>query len=105
MGKDEVKVQTKNGSLVEIEFSPDGNFEEASGDNCKADVFIPKRGLLSLKEVHEALIKLGKVPEGEWSLEESFLQGWHYDFEGSESAQEVEYVMDANNGKLLKTKK
>lgn len=104
VGKDEIKIATANDSIVELEFSANGKLEEASGDDCHRDILIPKNGLLTLAEANQALEKQGKEVQGEWSLEESFFQGWHYDFEGTENGKEVEFVVDAKNGKLLKIK-
>lgn len=97
---DEVKVQTPNGTIVEIEFKRNGNLEEASGDNVEKDVFIPGEGLLSLKDAHAAMTKAGKTAQGDWSLDDSMLKGWHYEFEGVENGKNMEYTVDAKTGKI-----
>lgn len=104
--KDEVKVKTAAGTLIEIEFSSDSTFEEASGDAANSgDILVPGQGLLSLKEITEALTKLGKVPSGEWKLEKEFLSGWVYEIESTEKGVKMEYKMDAKTGQLLKEEK
>jgi uncharacterized membrane protein YkoI len=100
----EVKVQTKNGTIVEIEFERNGDFEEASGKSIDKDSFIPEHKLVSLNTAVESLKKSSKSPTGDWNLEKSFLRGWVYEFEGFENGQEVDYVVDATNGKLLETR-
>ena len=100
---EEVKVQVPNGGIVEVEFQA-GKFEEASGDSVEHDIFIPGQGLLSLKDAVEAMKKAGKTPVGEWSLDNSFLKGWHYEFEGHENGKKMDYIVDAKSGKLLDAK-
>lgn len=100
----EVKVKTPKSSIVEIEFHSDGSFEEASGSNLDKDILIPKEGLLPLSSIVEQLVKQGKTPTGDWSLEKSLLDGWHYEFEGFENGQKFDYLVDAKNGKLLESK-
>jgi uncharacterized membrane protein YkoI len=97
----EVKVQTPKGSIVEIEFERNGTFEEASGDNLDQDIFVPEEGRLPLQKVVAELIKQGKSPKGEWSMEHSFFKGWHYEFEGYENGLKYDYVVDAKSGKLI----
>lgn len=99
----EVKVQTQNGTIVEVEFTMTGAFEEASGDSIEQDVFVPGDGLLSLADAVGALKKAGKTPSGDWSLDKSFVKGWHYEFEGYESGKKMDYVVDAKTGKLLES--
>ncbi len=100
----EVKIKTPQNSIVEIEFHTDGTFEEASGDNLEKDILIPSDGLMPLKVVIGELIKQGKTPTGDWSLEKSFVKGWHYEFEGYEKGQKFDYIVDAKSGKLLESK-
>lgn len=100
----EVKVETTNGSIVEVEFKRDGTFEEASGDNLEKDNFVPGKGLISLQETVASLKKAGKSPVGDWSLEDSMLKGWHYEFEGFENGKNMDYLVDAKTGKLLESK-
>lgn len=100
---DEFKVKTTAGTVVEIETSQDGSLDEASGNSAKSgDVFFPGMGLLSLKEATDVLEKLGKKPEGEWSLEKGFLSGWVYEIEGKDNGRNMEYKVDAKTGQLLK---
>lgn len=100
----EVKVQTPEGTLVEVEFEKNGTFEEASGDNVDKDILVPGNNLLPLKDAIASLKKANKTPVGEWSLDQSFVQGWHYEFEGFENNQKMDYVVDAKSGKLLSSK-
>lgn len=101
--KEEVKIQTPEGSIVEVEYER-GKFEEASGDNAEKDVLVPGEGLLSLKDAVASLKKSGKTPVGDWSLDKSFIKGWHYEFEGFENNQKMDYIVDAKTGKLLESK-
>lgn len=100
----EVKVKTPQGSIVEIEFDSGGKFEEASGENIDKDIFQPGNDLFSLQTVVESLKGQGKNPIGDWSLENNFLRGWHYEFEGFEKGQKFEYIVDAKTGKLIESK-
>jgi uncharacterized membrane protein YkoI len=97
---DEVKLRTDNGSVIEVEFTARGEFEEASGKNVDADKFNPPHSLLTLEKATAALKKAGKTPVGDWSLENSFIKGWHYDFDGFEAGREMEYEVDAKTGAL-----
>jgi uncharacterized membrane protein YkoI len=97
----EVKVKTPQETIVEVEFHSDGTLDEASGDHVEKDVFVPNEGLLSLKSAVDELVKQGKTPSGDWSLEKGFLKGWRYEFEGRENGQKYDYVVDAKTGKLL----
>lgn len=100
----EVKVQTKAGSIVEVEFETNGEFEEASGNSLEKDIFNPGNGLISLSEATEILKKSAKKPSGDWNLEKTMMKGWIYEFEGFENGKEVDYIVDAKNGKLLETR-
>lgn len=102
--KKEVKVKTPQGTIVEVEFDSKGNFEEASGKDLDKDILIPGNDLFSLQTTLESLKKQGKTPTGKWSLENSFLKGWHYEFKGFEDGKKYEYVVDAKTGKLIDTK-
>lgn len=97
---DEVKVQSPNGSVVEVEFKS-GKFDEASGNAVDQDIFVPETGMLSLKDAVAALKKEGKVAVGEWSIDNNIIKGWHYEFEGFEQGKKMDYVVDAKTGKLL----
>lgn len=99
--KDEVKVQGPNGSIIEVEFNRSGKFDEASGDSVDQDVFVPGNGILSLKEAVTALKKEGKSAVGEWSIDNSMIRGWYYEFEGFEAGNKMDYTLDAKTGKLL----
>jgi uncharacterized membrane protein YkoI len=102
--KNEIKVQTPDGSIVEVEFKRNGNLEEASGDTVEKDIFVPGEGLLSLKDAYAAMTKAGKKPVGDWSLDESMIKGWHYEFEGVENGKNMDYVVDAKTGKIVDSK-
>lgn len=101
---EEVKVKTPTGSVVEVEFTNDGKLEEASGKSVENDLFVPGNNLMNLKEVVAAANKSGKKPVGEWSLENSILNSWHYEFEGYENGKKMDYVFDAKSGKMLESK-
>ncbi|WP_408095812.1 PepSY domain-containing protein [Peredibacter sp. HCB2-198] len=100
----EVKVQTKDGSIVEVEFKRNGDFEEASGHAVDKDTFEPGQNLLSLKDAVASVKKAGKTPVGDWSLEDSMMKGWHYEFEGMENGKAMEYLVDAKTGKLRESR-
>jgi uncharacterized membrane protein YkoI len=100
----EFKIQTKQGSVVEVEFKANGEFEEASGKALDKDVFIPGEKILPLDRAVAALKKEAKVPSGEWNLEKTIIRGWVYEFEGHENGRQVEYVMDARSGSILDTR-
>jgi uncharacterized membrane protein YkoI len=101
---EEVKIKTPQNSIVEVEFDSSGKFEEASGDNLEKDVLVPAEEILSLKAVVESLKKEGKNPIGEWSLEKSFIRGWHYEFEGHENGSKFDYIVDAKTGILIESR-
>ena len=100
----EFKVRTKAGSIVEVEFERNGKFEEASGKSPDKDVLVPGNGLITLASATDVLKKQGKVASGDWSLENSFIKGWVYEFEGFEKGKEVDYLIDAKSGKFLETR-
>lgn len=100
----EVKVQTKAGTVVEVEFKNDGTLEEASGKALDQDVFEPGNGMISLKDARDSLKKAGKTPVGEWSFENSLTKGWNYEFEGFEDGKKMDYIVDAKNGKLIESR-
>lgn len=99
---DEVKIQTAQGGIIEVEFTRSGQFDEASGKNANADVFNAPNNLVPLAKAVQALKAAGKQPSGEWSLDSSFINGWVYEFEGYENGQEMEYYVSASSGKFLK---
>lgn len=100
----EVRIQTTNGSIVELEFKRNGDFEEASGHAVDKDNFVPGQNLMSLKDAVASVKKTGKTPVGNWSLEESMMKGWHYEFEGMENGKSMDYVVDAKTGKLKESR-
>ena len=101
---DEVKLQTAQGGMIEIDFDRKGVFSEASGTNADQDVFNAPNQLLSLKDAVAAAKKAGKTPAGKWSLEKETLSGWVYEFAGFENGKEMEYIVDAKTGALKKSK-
>lgn len=101
---DEVKLKTASGTVVEVEFDRSGKLDEASGKSVEKDVFVPGDSLISLADASKALTKEGKKPVGEWSLDDSLVRGWHFEFEGYENGKKFEYLVDAKSGKLLKSK-
>ena len=103
---DEFDVVTSKETVMEIEFHRDGTLDEASGKAAfGGDTLNPGEGLLSLAEAVAALRKSGKTPTGEWSLERSWINGWTYEFEGVEEDREMEYVINAKDGKLIRSKR
>ena len=102
-GKDEIKVKTTAGTIVEVELDRDGSLDEASGEFALKDSFVPGKGLLSLNKAVEAMKKHGKTVEGEWSLEKDFLRDWEYEFEGVENNKKYEYALNAKTGELIKS--
>lgn len=102
--KNEAKVRTSGGTIVEVEFDRNGNLEEASGDMASKDTFVPGNGLLSLTDAVAAMKKAGKNVDGEWSLEKDFARDWEYEFEGFENGKSMEYTLNAKTGKITGTK-
>jgi uncharacterized membrane protein YkoI len=100
----EVKVRTKSGSIVEVEFEVSGEFEEASGKSPENDVLVPGTSLIPLSKAYASLKEAGKSASGDWSLEKSFIKGWVYEFEGFENGKEVDYLIDAKTAKFLETR-
>lgn len=101
---DEIKVQTTGGGIVEVEFANNGDFEEASGNSVDQDTFIPPHGLVPLATAAQAVKGTGKSLSGKWSLDKSLMSGWHYEFEGYENGNEMEYTVDAKTGKYVSAK-
>ena len=98
--KDEVKVQTKNGTYVVLEFNKDGSLEEASGDQIKRDVFTPSQGSLELKDILNILEKRNVLLAGEWSYEVGFFGNAIYQVDTFRNNQEVELSLDAKTGEV-----
>ncbi|MFP5490801.1 MAG: PepSY domain-containing protein [Bacteriovoracia bacterium] len=100
----EIKVTTAQNTEVELGIDQDGDLEEASGLSAeKGDVFEPGEKRLPLKDVVAALKKAGKTLQGEWIFEQSDDGDWLYDLEGIENKKNVDYIVNAENGKLLRT--
>lgn len=101
--KKEIKVQTSQNSIVEIEFDTDGAFEEASGDDIDKDVLQPGQGLISLTDAVTSVRKERKNLTGEWSLEKHFFSGWVYEFEGFDAGinKKMEFAVDAKTGRFI----
>lgn len=100
----EIKVTTAQNTEVELGIDQDGDLEEASGLSAeKGDVFVPGEKRLPLKDVVAALKKAGKTLQGEWIFEQSDDGDWLYDLEGIENKKNVDYIVNAENGKLLRT--
>lgn len=98
--KEEVKVQTPSGSVVEVEFNREGKLKEASG-NSIGDNFVPGGEVKPLKEIVASLQANGKEVAGDWSLDKHMIKGWRYEIGGTENGKPVEYEVDARNGKVL----
>lgn len=102
--KDEVKVKTPTGSLVEIEFNRSGELDEASGDAIESDVLIPGNNLKTLSEISKTLKDQGYQLTGDWSYESSFMNPWHYEVDAFKDGQSFEVEVDAKTGKVTKSK-
>lgn len=102
--KDEVKVKTPTGSLVEIEFNRSGELDEASGDAIESDVFIPGNNLKTLSEISKTLKDQGYQLSGDWSYESSFMNPWHYEVDAFKDGQSFDVEVDAKTGKVTKSK-
>lgn len=98
---DEVKVKTPNGTLVEIDFTKAGEFEDASGDLAEKDIFTPGEGYKSLEEVVAEIKKQGYQLKGDWSYDKDLLTSWHYELEAIQDGKEVELKIDAKTAKIL----
>lgn len=102
LGKFETKVKTPQGTIVELDWHRHGDFEEASGDAvANGDILVPGAGLLTLAAAVVEVEKAGKKPVGDWSLEKSLRFGWVYEFQGYEAGKKMEYLIDAEDGKIL----
>lgn len=97
----EVKVLTKNKTIVELEFELNNSLEEASGESLARDSFIPDTGHLNLEQIREIIAKKNKGLEAQWSYENSFLKGWYYEVELQTKNKEIEYKIDAKTGEIL----
>ena len=102
--KDEVKVKTPAGSLVEIEFDRKGELEEASGDAIENDIFVPGKSYKNLSEISKTLKDQGYQLTGDWSYESSFMKDWHYEVDAFKDGQNLEIEVDAKSGKMTKSK-
>lgn len=95
-GRDYI-VKTPQGTKIEIEFSLDGNFKQASGKNLNlGDNLEPGFGLISLSTVAQKIQDPGIKPKGHWKLELDKELGWIYELNSL-------YVISAKDGKVLKT--
>lgn len=94
LGRDLI-IKTQAGTKIQIEFRRDGKFKEAKGLNLnKGDELEPGEGLLSLSSVAQILQRLGKKPQGIWTLENDEVLGWIYEVNNS--------LISAKSGKILK---
>lgn len=99
--KDEVKVQTAKGSIVELEFKRNGSLDEASGDMIEQDVFIPGEGNLELEKIVSNLKSEGYQLKGDWSYDKSWIKGWHYEVDAILNKEHLELTIDARSGKIV----
>lgn len=99
--KDEAKVKTPNGGVVELEFKRNGELDEASGDMAEADTFIPGADYLPLEKITQAVKKQGYQLRGDWTYEKGFMKDWRYEVDVFHENREAELVVDAKNGKVL----
>ena len=103
IGKD-YSVKTQTGTKMMVEFDREGNLDEASGLNLGAgDIFEPGNGLITLGSAAQIIKKRGKDVKGEWHLENDPRLGWIYGLHGMKEEDNVEYIVDANKGQLIKT--
>lgn len=100
--KDEVKVKTPKGSIVEVEFSRSGELDEASGDMIENDVFVPGNNQKALAEIANEIKAQGYQAKGDWSYDDSFMKGWHYEVDAFKDGKEYEVLLDAKTGKITK---
>lgn len=100
--KDEVKVKTANGTIVEIEFTSSGEFEEASGDVIESDIFVPGDKLKTLAEIATLLKDQGYKLKGDWSYDKGMVDPWHYEVEAIQDGKEVDVKIDAKTGGVFK---
>ena len=98
---DEVKIKTKQGTLVEIDFTRTGELEDASGDMAEKDEFNPGKEMKSLSEVVSEVKKQGYLLKGDWSYDKDLLNSWHYELEAMHEGKEVEIKVDAKTAKIL----
>lgn len=102
--KNEVKVKTPKGSIVEIEFDRSGELDDASGDAIENDVFIPGNSKhKKLDEIAAIVKEQGYELKGDWSYDKSIFKGWHYEVDAFKDNQEVELTLDAESGKIVET--
>lgn len=100
--KDEFKIKTANGKIVEVELDRNGKLDEASGYSIE-DQFVPGGDLKPLNEVVAMLQKEGKNLTGEWSFDRSTTRGWYYEFDGQdEKGRDLEVKVDAKTGNIIK---
>lgn len=99
--KDEVKVRTAKGSVVEIEFTRSGEFEEASGDMIESDVFVPGNEYFTLEKVAGLVKAQGYTLKGDWSYEKKFMRDSRYEVDALQNNLEYEIIVDAKTGKIL----
>lgn len=100
----EIKVTTPQNTEVELGIDQEGELEEASGVAAeKGDVFVPGEKRLPLSDIVASLKKAGKTLQGEWIFEQNDEGDWLYDLEGTENKKNVDFIVNAESGKLLRT--
>lgn len=99
--KDEVKVRSPQGGIVELEFKRNGELDEASGDMIESDSFAPGKDYLPLDRIAAALKEEGHQLRGDWSYDKSFMKDWRYEIDTTQNNEQLELVVDAKTAKIL----
>ncbi len=96
-------VRTQAGTKVVVEFSRQGDLDEASGLNLgSGDIFEPGNGLISLGSAAQVVHKRGHKVKGQWRLERDNKLDWIYELEGSNDGDDLDYLVDARKAQLIK---
>ncbi len=96
-------VRTQAGTKVVIEFSRQGDLDEASGLNLgSGDIFEPGNSLISLGSAAQVVQKLGQKVKGQWRLERDLERGWIYELSGTHEQEDFDYLVDAKKAQLIK---
>jgi uncharacterized membrane protein YkoI len=97
-------VKTTAGTKIIIEFDRNGTLDEASGLNLgKGDIFEPGNGLISLSSAAQVIHQQGVKVAPIWRLEKDPKHDWVYEFEEEVDERTVEHLVNARNGKIIKT--
>jgi len=99
--KDEVKVRSPQGGIVELEFKRNGKLDEASGDMIELDSFVPGENYLPLDRIAASLKEEGHQLRGDWSYDKGFMKDWRYEVDTIQNNERFELVVDAKTAKIL----